>query len=85
MAGLGFLGSLGVGVGTSAVSSGLNALFGNSAASKTRKHQRWLAEYQYQKDLEMWNKQNEYNNPSNQMARLKDAGLNPNLVYLTRS
>lgn len=28
-----------------------------------------------------WDKQNAYNDPSSQMARLKDAGLNPNLVY----
>lgn len=40
-----------------------------------------LAQYQYSKDLEMWNKQNDYNSPVNQMARFKDAGLNPNLMY----
>lgn len=40
-----------------------------------------LAEYQYTKDLEMWNKGNEYNSPTAQMTRLKQAGLNPNLVY----
>lgn len=28
-----------------------------------------------------WFMQNQYNSPSNQMARLKAAGLNPNLVY----
>lgn len=28
-----------------------------------------------------WNMQNEYNSPAAQMKRLKDAGLNPNLVY----
>lgn len=39
-----------------------------------------LAQYQYSKDLEMWNKQNEYNSPVAQMARLAEAGLNPNLV-----
>lgn len=32
-------------------------------------------------ELEMWNKSNEYNSPQAQMARLKQAGLNPNLVY----
>ncbi|AZL83021.1 DNA pilot protein [Apis mellifera associated microvirus 36] len=42
---------------------------------------RQLAEYTYQKDLEMWNRQNAYNNPAAQMERLKAAGLNPNLVY----
>lgn len=40
-----------------------------------------LAEYQYSKDLEMWNRGNVYNDPSSQMERLKKAGLNPNLVY----
>lgn len=40
-----------------------------------------LAEYGYNKDLEMWNRQNEYNSPIEQMQRLKSAGLNPALVY----
>lgn len=42
---------------------------------------RELAEYQYSKDLEMWNKGNAYNDPTAQMDRLKRAGLNANLVY----
>ena len=29
----------------------------------------------------MWNKQNQYNLPANQMQRYRDAGLNPNLIY----
>lgn len=29
----------------------------------------------------MWNLQNEYNLPVNQVARLKDAGINPNLAF----
>ena len=40
-----------------------------------------MAEYAYQKELEQWNRQNEYNKPINQMARFKEAGLNPNLMY----
>ncbi len=40
-----------------------------------------LAEYAYSKDLEQWERQNQYNLPTSQMARLKDAGLNPHLVY----
>lgn len=32
-------------------------------------------------NLDSWMKQNEYNSPVNQMARLKAAGLNSNLVY----
>lgn len=40
-----------------------------------------LAEYQYSKDVEMWNAGNAYNAPAAQMERLKAGGLNPNLVY----
>lgn len=42
-----------------------------------------LAELGYQRELEMWQKNNLYNSPEAQMARLKQAGLNPNLVYGT--
>lgn len=31
--------------------------------------------------MDMWNKTNEYNTPSQQMQRFKEAGLNPNLMY----
>lgn len=31
--------------------------------------------------IEFWNMQNEYNHPKAQMARLQEAGLNPNLIY----
>jgi hypothetical protein len=40
-----------------------------------------LANLAYRHNLDMWNRANEYNTPSAQMARLRDAGLNPNLVY----
>lgn len=46
---------------------------------------RKMAEYQYSKDLEMWNRANEYNSPSSQMQRYSSAGLNPNLIYGTGS
>jgi hypothetical protein len=32
-------------------------------------------------NVEFWNMQNAYNTPKAQMGRLKDAGLNPNLIY----
>lgn len=35
-----------------------------------------LAEYQWNKDLDMWNIQNEYNKPINQRKRMEEAGLN---------
>lgn len=39
------------------------------------------AELAYQRDMAQWNRSNEYNAPSAQMARLKSAGLNPMLAY----
>lgn len=47
----------------------------------TRQANMELAEFGFQKNLDMWNRQNAYNHPSSQMERLKQAGLNPNLVY----
>tara|TARA_Y100000588_G_C14184392_1_gene895184 strand:+ start:720 stop:1631 length:912 start_codon:yes stop_codon:yes gene_type:complete len=32
-------------------------------------------------NLKMWNLQNKYNHPLQQMARLQEAGLNPNMIY----
>ena len=40
-----------------------------------------MAEYTYNKDLEMWNKANAYNTPEAQMQRIEDAGLNKNMIY----
>lgn len=61
-------------------------------ASMTNEANMQLAEYEYEQsnlladkqnayDLDMWNKTNEYNDPSAQMERFAAAGLNPNLVY----
>jgi hypothetical protein len=47
----------------------------------TNRANRRLAEYQWNKNVEMWHMQNEYNAPKQQVTRLKEAGLNPNLVY----
>lgn len=55
----------------------LNAL----SQERNNRMQMELAKYKYQKDMQMWHLQNEYNSPSAQMARLADAGLSPNLVY----
>lgn len=57
--------------------AGLNAASQKSANSTNMK----IARYQNAWNLEQWNRENEYNLPTAQMARLKAAGLNPNLVY----
>lgn len=40
-----------------------------------------LNQESYLRNLEQWNRENEYNSPVAQMARLQEAGLNPNLIY----
>lgn len=62
-------------------SSIVNAISAKRNTDRTIKYNQEMAKYQYDKDVEMWNKANEYNLPSNQMARFKQAGLSPQLVY----
>lgn len=40
-----------------------------------------LAKYQYDRNVDFWKMNNEYNTPASQMERYKAAGLNPNLIY----
>lgn len=53
----------------------------NQAAGATNKRNIILQMMQNQWQEHMMDKQNEYNKPINQMKRLQEAGLNPNLVY----
>jgi hypothetical protein len=50
-------------------------------ARETNQANAELAKYNWQQQLGLWNAHNEYNTPSSQMARYRDAGLNPNLIY----
>lgn len=70
-----------LGVGASLASTYLASRTQRRNVDRTNRANRELAEYAYQRDLEMWNRQNEYNTPSAQMQRFKEAGLNPNLIY----
>lgn len=56
---------------------------GMSMANNTinYKHQQELMDKSHQQALEMWRLQNEYMSPKNQMQRMKEAGLNPDLIY----
>lgn len=67
-----------IGGGLSAAGSLFSNLIGNHQTNSANME---LAKYQYKKDLEMWNANNIYNSPEQQMIRLSQAGLNPNLVY----
>ena len=61
-----------------------NAFNAVSTAFQNRKQRKWnekMYDRQRADALADFNMQNEYNSPAAQMARLKAAGLNPNLVY----
>lgn len=78
------------------VGSSLGGVFGMVSDHFNRKQQRKINEqarqdtaYYYAKDREYsladWNMQNAYNSPKSQMARLKEAKLNPHLMYKSGS
>ena len=51
---------------------------------ENQKNRDWnlnLAHQQNAWNIEQWNRENAYNSPAAQMARFRDAGLNPDLAY----
>lgn len=58
-----------------------NVYNSNSANAKSKRAAASASIMQYVLQNQLIDKQNEYNKPINQMARLREAGLNPNLVY----
>ncbi len=60
------------------IGPGLFSLGSSLLTNKGAQRRQNLANSQ---NIEFWNMQNAYNDPSAQMARLKQAGLNPNLIY----
>lgn len=71
----------GIGAGGGFIQGHFNRKQQRRNVDTTIRANRELAEYAYKKDLEMWNRQNEYNSPSAQMKRFKAGGLNPHLIY----
>lgn len=67
--------------GGSAGSGLVNGIFGWIGQRKQRKHENYMFDKQVATNRENWSLENQYNSPEMQMARLKQAGLNPNLVY----
>lgn len=48
---------------------------------KNRQYNLKLAQMQNQWNIQQWNNENAYNSPSAQMERMKQAGLNPDMMY----
>lgn len=61
-------------------SSLANNSFNAAEAAKNRRWQEQMYDKQYQDNVNLWQMQQEYNSPENQVARLKAAGINPNLA-----
>lgn len=61
--------------------SGLSSFLGYKGQQSANRTNLKLAEQARQHDISMWNAQNAYNSPQMQMQRMKEAGLNPNLIY----
>lgn len=68
-------------IGEGAIGAGIGMIGSAISQRQNYKYSKKLMELQYQQNLDLWNKQNEYNSPTAQMQRLQAAGLNPNLVY----
>lgn len=66
--------ALALAAGISGVSSIGSSLIQNSGSRRSQNRAN-------RHNINFWKMQNEYNDPSAQMARLRKAGLNPNLVY----
>lgn len=64
-----------------AASAGFNAIAQGKMNKKTRQWNEKMYEKQKADNLALWKMQNEYNSPLQQMQRLQEGGLNPNLVY----
>ncbi len=88
--GIGGIGSAGAGIG-GAIGSAIASRRYLKGVRETNATNKQLAEKQNQWNLEQWNRQNaynekrwdienEYNSPAAQVARLKAAGLNPNMM-----
>ena len=65
----------------SAGSSAANALSQGATNRKTREWNEAMYKKQREDALADWARTNEYNAPLQQMARLKEAGLSPHLIY----
>ncbi|UYD39260.1 MAG: DNA pilot protein [Wigfec virus K19_180] len=70
-----------IGAGISATGSAANAYAQGKMNKKTREWNEKMYAKQREDNLSQWHMQNDYNSPTAQMARLRESGLNPNLVY----
>lgn len=71
----------GIAAGANLIGGVVNNAYQQSTNRASRRWQEKMYDKQRADNLSDWSMSNEYNSPQQQMARLKMAGLNPNLVY----
>lgn len=70
-----------VGGALAGIGSVVGGLFGSSGQSSANKTNLKIARESFAHNQKMWQLQNDYNSPVNQMARYREAGLNPHMMY----
>lgn len=75
--------SAAIGAGLNIIGGVIQGEYNKKAQEKQNKYNRKQWEDTNAYNLEQWMRNNQYNSPLEQMARLKGAGLNPNMVYGT--
>lgn len=70
-----------IGEGGSLLGTALQYVTGSKAQKKQFEYNSRLMDKQNAMNIANWQMENEYNSPSNQIARLRSAGLNPDLFY----
>lgn len=82
--------------GSALLGSVVSGLFGSKATRDTNAANASIAQQnnefnaqqsalQYQRTIDLWNMENNYNTPANQVKRLQEAGLSPYLAYSNAS
>lgn len=71
----------GIAAGAALAGQGINAMAQSSMNKRTRQWNERMYALQRQNSLQDWHMQNQYNSPTQQQQRIKDAGLNPHLMY----
>ena len=64
-----------------AITTAMSGIFAGRQNKLQRQHEANMYAQAQKDNLANWNMQNEYNSPAQMMARLKAAGMNPNLAY----
>ncbi|AXH76292.1 MAG: DNA pilot protein [Microviridae sp.] len=70
-----------INAGGAAVGGVINSISQGRQNKKNRAFSEKMYDKQKVDNISFWSQQNDYNSPKAQMARFKEAGLNPNLIY----